>query len=66
MAKVKLKEFEIIESKAYIVHAFSEDHALRKFGNYDYVSEGDYWPEVRLLGPVNSSGTGPVLEDVTS
>ena len=55
----KLKEYEIIEAKAYIVHAFDEAHALRKFGNYDYVSEGDTWPEVRELGNVNSSGTGP-------
>jgi aromatic ring-opening dioxygenase LigB subunit len=59
MAKKQLKEFEVLESKAYIVHAFDEAHALRKFGNYDYVSEGDYWPDVRELGPVNSSGTGP-------
>jgi hypothetical protein len=55
----KLKEYEIIEAKAYIVHAFDEAHALRKFGNYDYVSEGDTWPEVRELGNVNSMGTGP-------
>jgi hypothetical protein len=59
MPKLKLKEYEIIESKGYIVHAFNEAHALRKFGNYDYVSEGDTWPEVRELGVVNSSGTGP-------
>lgn len=57
--KTKLKEYEILECKAYIVHAFDEAHALRKFGNYDYVSEGDTWPEVRLLGVVNSMGTGP-------
>jgi hypothetical protein len=56
---MKLKEYEIIESKGYIVHAFNEEHALRKFGNYDYVSEGDMWPEVRELGLVNPSGTGP-------
>ena len=55
----KLKEYEIIESKAYIVHAFDEAHALRKFGNYDYASEGDFWPDVRELGNVNSVGTGP-------
>jgi len=54
-----LKEFEVIESKAYIVHAFDEAHALRKFGNYDYVSEGDTWPDVRELGPVNMIGTAP-------
>jgi hypothetical protein len=59
MVKKQLKEYEIIESKAYIVHAFDEEHALRKFGNYDHVSEGDYWPEVRELCLVNSSGTGP-------
>jgi hypothetical protein len=57
--KMKLKEYEIIEAKAYIVHAFNEEHALRKFGNYDYVSEGDTWPDVRELGPVNAMGTGP-------
>ena len=55
----KLKEYEILDIKAYVVHAFNEEHALRKFGNYDYVSEGDVWPEVRELGPVNMSGTGP-------
>ena len=54
-----LKEFEVIESRAYIVHAFDEAHALRKFGNYDYVSEGDTWPDVRELGPVNMIGTAP-------
>ena len=59
MPKLKLKEYEIIEAKAYIVHAFDEAHALRKFGNYDYVSEGDTWPEVRELGNVNAMGTGP-------
>ena len=48
----KLFEFEIIESKAYIVHAKDEEDALKRFGNYDYVSEGDYWPDVRKLGPV--------------
>jgi hypothetical protein len=55
----KLKEFEILEVQAFIVHAFDEEHALRKFGRYDYVSEGDKWPEVRELGGVNSDGTGP-------
>ena len=59
MPKLKLKEYEILECKAYIVHAFDEKHALDKFGRYDYVSEGDTWPEVRELGVVNSSGTGP-------
>lgn len=48
----QLKEFEIIESKAYIVHAYSSEEALTKFGNYQHVSEGDYWPTVRLLGDV--------------
>lgn len=38
MAKLKLKEYEILDIKAYIVHAFSEKHALDKFGRYDYVS----------------------------
>ena len=56
---MKLKEYEILECKAYIVHAFDEAHALRKFGNYDYVSEGDTWPEARELGVVNATGTGP-------
>lgn len=55
----KLKEYEVVEMKAYIVHAFDVAHALRKFGNYDYVSEGDTWPEIRELGNVNMSGTGP-------
>ena len=58
-AKKKLKEYEILDIKAYVVHAFNEEHALRKFGNYDYVEEGDSWPQVRELGPVNMSGTGP-------
>jgi len=48
----QLKEFEIIESKAYIVHATSEEDALAKFGNYNIVQEGDYWPTVRELGTV--------------
>lgn len=48
----QLKEFEIIESKAYIVHAYDEQEALDKFGNYQHVSEGDYWPTVRELGKV--------------
>jgi hypothetical protein len=61
--KQKLKEYEILDVKAYIVHAFNEDHALRKFGNYDYVEEGDTWPEVRELGLVNDSGTGPRSEE---
>jgi hypothetical protein len=56
---MKLKEFEVLEVRAYIVHAFNEEHALRKFGNNDYVIEGDVWPEVRELGNVNSMGTGP-------
>jgi len=47
----KLKEFEVIESKAYIVHAVDEEDALHKFGNYEHVSEGDFWPTVRELGP---------------
>ena len=57
--KQQLKEYEILEVRGYIVHAFNEEHALRKFGNYDYVSEGDVWPEVKELGPVNRSRTGP-------
>ena len=59
MAKKQLKEFEVLEVRGFIVHAFDEAHALRKFGNYDYVSEGDVWPEVRELGNVNMIGTGP-------
>lgn len=55
----KLKEFEVLEVQAFIVHAFDEAHALRKFGRYDYVSEGDKWPSVRELGVVNMSGTRP-------
>jgi len=54
-----LKEYEVLDIKAYIVHAFDEEHALRKFGNYDYVCEGDTWPDIRELGPVNKDGTGP-------
>ena len=57
--KKQLKEFEILEVQAFIVHAFDEAHALRKFGRYDYVSEGDKWPEVRELGLVNHTGTEP-------
>lgn len=59
MAKIKLKEYEILEIRGYIVHAFNEKHAIDKFNRHDYVSEGDSWPQVRELGPVNSSGTGP-------
>jgi hypothetical protein len=55
----KLKEYEVLEVQAFIVHAFDEEHALRKFGRYDYVQEGDKWPQVRELGVVNMSGTGP-------
>lgn len=57
--KKQLKEFEILEVQAFIVHAFDEAHALRKFSRYDYVSEGDKWPEVRELGVINAMGTGP-------
>jgi hypothetical protein len=59
MVKKKLKEYEVLEVRGFIVHAFSEKHALDKFNRYDYVTEGDVWPEVRELGPVNSTGTGP-------
>ena len=52
MSKKQLKEFEVLEVRAYTVHAFNEEHALRKFGRYDYASEGDVWPEARELGPV--------------
>jgi hypothetical protein len=55
----QLKEFEIIEAQAFIVHAYNEEEALAKFGNYEYVQEGDKWPDVRELGPVNDEGTGP-------
>jgi hypothetical protein len=55
----QLKEFEIIEAQAFIVHAYNEEEALAKFGNYEYVQEGDKWPDVRELGPVNNEGTGP-------
>jgi hypothetical protein len=55
----QLKEFEIIEAQAFIVHAYNEEEALAKFGNYEYVQEGDKWPDVRELGPVNPEGTGP-------
>ena len=56
----QLKEFEIIEAQAFIVHAYNEEEALAKFGNYEYVQEGDKWPDVRELGLVNMSGTGPL------
>lgn len=49
--KVKLKQFEILDIKAYVVNAFSEEHALRKFNREDIAYEGDSWPEVRELGP---------------
>jgi hypothetical protein len=60
LPKIKLKEYEVLETRGYIVHAFSEKHALDKFGRYDYVSEGDVWPTIRELGDVNSDGTGPI------
>ena len=47
----ELQEFEVIESKAYIVHAYNEEDALKRFNNYDIWSEGDFWPTVRKLGP---------------
>tara|TARA_R110000868_G_scaffold135242_2_gene347575 strand:- start:665 stop:850 length:186 start_codon:yes stop_codon:yes gene_type:complete len=53
----QLKEFEIIESKAYIVHAYDEEQALLDFGNYRHVSEGDYWSTARQIG------TFPVWDD---
>lgn len=53
-----LIEFEIIESKAYIVHAYDKDDALKRFGNYDIVQEGDFWPDVRELGPT------PYVEEI--
>ena len=55
----QLKEYEILDITAYTVHAFDEEHALRKFGRYDYVEEGDTWPQARELGPVSPEGTGP-------
>jgi hypothetical protein len=61
--KKQLKEYEVLEIRGYVVHAFDEAHALRKFNNADYVQEGDVWPEVRELGPVNMSGTGPRSEE---
>jgi len=63
MVKKQLKEFEVLEIRGYIVHAFDKEHALRKFGRYDYVTEGDSWPEIRELGAVNDSGTGPRSEE---
>ena len=55
----QLKEFEILDITAYTVHAYNKEEALTKFGNYQHVSEGDYWPEVRELGNVKFSGDGP-------
>lgn len=45
-----LKEFEVIESKAYIVHAYDKADALDRFNKYDIFMEGDFWPTVRELG----------------
>ena len=59
MKTKQLKEYQVLDIKAYIVHAYDEEEALEKFGDYDYVQEGDAWPEARELGPVNSEGTGP-------
>lgn len=59
MKRQQLKEYQILDIRAYVVHAFNEEHAIRKFNNYDYVYEGDSWPEARELGPVNADGTGP-------
>jgi len=46
----ELKEFEVIESKAYIVHAYNQEDALERFNKYDIFLEGDFWPTVRELG----------------
>ncbi len=54
-----MKEYQVLDIKAYIVHARSEEEAYKKFGNYDYVQEGDSWPDIKELGPVNEDGTGP-------
>jgi hypothetical protein len=48
----KLKEFEVIEYKAYIVHAGNSEEAMDKFGNYEYIEESDYGHTVRELGVV--------------
>ena len=48
----QLKEYQVMDIRAYIVHAYDEEEALRKFGDYDYVQEGDSWPEARELGVV--------------
>jgi hypothetical protein len=48
----KLKEFEVIEYKAYIVHANTPEEAIDKFGNYEYIEESDYGQTVRELGKV--------------
>jgi hypothetical protein len=47
-----MKEFEVIEYKAYIVHAKDEEEAMTKFGNYEYLEESDYGHTVRELGKV--------------
>jgi hypothetical protein len=46
----KLKEFEVTESKGYIVWAYDKEDAYKKFGNYEYVQEGDFSVDVRELG----------------
>jgi len=46
----KLKAFEVIEYKPYIVYAVDEEDALNKFGNYEHEEEGDFGTTVRELG----------------
>jgi hypothetical protein len=48
-----MKEYQVLDIKAYIVHARSEEEALEKFNNYDYVQEGDSWPDIKELGEVS-------------
>jgi hypothetical protein len=41
--------YEIIESKAHLVTADSEDEAYRKFGNYEHDEESDYITTIRKI-----------------
>jgi ABC-type transport system substrate-binding protein len=41
--------YEIIESKAHLVTADSEDEAYRKFGNYEHDEESDYITSIRKI-----------------
>jgi len=44
-----MSTYEIIESKAHLVTADSEDEAYRKFGNYQHDEESDYTTTIRKI-----------------